>query len=363
MNIRQLMWHPAGGEKPSDRALYPRIFAAANGYGGFLCDFDRLFASHDYARLFVLKGGPGTGKSTLMRRIADFGAQQGYAVCCVLCSSDPASLDGVILERGERRCAVLDGTAPHMRDASVPGAIDTLTDLGILWDEGVLRSHRSLILRHMEAKQRYYREAYDSLALSGDFDSKIEAEINTAFTPPVFTPVTPLPDAWRGEQARIRISAFGREGYLRLDTLTRIARRRYTVMGKYGSEYLWLAALSQHLHARGIGALLAISPLTPDRIEAVYLPHDGTLISVADSDAERIDSTLLLDAAQLADSDGMLSRYAEYRDRFLIVAQEALAHASEEHLALERIYGSAMDFTPMAGILADMTEKIRQAMA
>lgn len=362
MNIRQLSWHPSGHECPSHTGSYPSIFAAANSYGGFCCDFDQLFAPQDYQRLFVLKGGPGTGKSTLMRRIVNFGAQQGYEICCVLCSSDPDSLDGVILEQGDRRCAVLDGTAPHMRDASVPGAIDTLVDLGCLWDEGMLRAHRALILSQMQKKQAWYREAYENLAFSGFFDEKIKAETESSFASPNFNLTSILSDAPHGRPDRIRVSAFCREGYLRLDTLMRIAHRRYTVVGKYGSEFLWLQALCRHVCEHEIAALLAISPLSPDRVEAVYLPHDGTLLSVADADGERIDSTLLLDTARLADAEERLSRYAEYRDRFLTLARQAFAGAAEEHRALEKIYGAAMDFTPMDGIYEDMVEKIRRTM-
>ena len=43
------------------------FFASANGYTGFRSYFDEIFDSRDYTAIYVLKGGPGTGKSTLLK--------------------------------------------------------------------------------------------------------------------------------------------------------------------------------------------------------------------------------------------------------------------------------------------------------
>ena len=44
-------------------------FGAANGYSGFRSQFGEIFNSHNMEKLYILKGGPGTGKSTLLKRI------------------------------------------------------------------------------------------------------------------------------------------------------------------------------------------------------------------------------------------------------------------------------------------------------
>jgi len=44
-------------------------FAAANGYDGFVSYFEKVFDAKDYTRLFILKGGPGTGKSSIMTHL------------------------------------------------------------------------------------------------------------------------------------------------------------------------------------------------------------------------------------------------------------------------------------------------------
>ena len=97
-------------------------FAAANSAHGFVSWFDDIFAPETLGRTYILKGGSGTGKSTLMKRAAARCEEAGGEVERFRCSSDAASLDGVILRLGGDSAAILDGTAPHLRDPRYPGA-------------------------------------------------------------------------------------------------------------------------------------------------------------------------------------------------------------------------------------------------
>ena len=75
---------------------YNARFLGANTPEGFISLFDELYDPAEDWRAYIIKGGPGTGKSRLMRRVADELEQAGYTAQRVLCSSDPDSLDGVI---------------------------------------------------------------------------------------------------------------------------------------------------------------------------------------------------------------------------------------------------------------------------
>ena len=79
-----------------------RYFAAANTYKGFISYFKDVFDSKKYDRIYVLKGGPGTGKSTLMKRILSNVSARGGEVTEILCSSDPNSLDGIVASSQDR---------------------------------------------------------------------------------------------------------------------------------------------------------------------------------------------------------------------------------------------------------------------
>ena len=88
------------------------FFLGANSGLGFQNLFGKFCAPEDFYDLIVLKGGPGAGKSTMMRRIGEAAEKRGEQVEYLYCSGDPDSLDGVHIPR--LRTAVVDGTAPHV---------------------------------------------------------------------------------------------------------------------------------------------------------------------------------------------------------------------------------------------------------
>ena len=96
----------------------------------------------------VITGGPGTGKSFFMRMIADEAEKKGKKVIYYYCSSDQGSLDGITVDG---KIAILDGTAPHDADATVPAAAEDIIDLGAFWDSAILaKSRKRIELLHSE---------------------------------------------------------------------------------------------------------------------------------------------------------------------------------------------------------------------
>ena len=109
----------------------PELFAAANSGKGFTSFYGEIFNSDSIKRRYLIKGGPGTGKSTFMRRVAVAAEGKGDLVEYYRCSSDPSSLDGIIINK---TVAIIDSTAPHSEEAELVGAKDSLIDLGAFWN-------------------------------------------------------------------------------------------------------------------------------------------------------------------------------------------------------------------------------------
>ncbi len=86
-------------------------FLGANTPQGFVSRFDQLADASDGWRAFIVKGGPGTGKSTLMKRIISKVEERCPQIEMIHCSSDVDSLDGVIIPA--IKTSIADGTAPH----------------------------------------------------------------------------------------------------------------------------------------------------------------------------------------------------------------------------------------------------------
>lgn len=89
-----------------------QYFLGANAPSGFYSLYDQLLPPEQARSIFILKGGPGCGKSTLMRTVAKRAEAAGERVEYILCSGDPDSLDAIIFP--SRKAAIVDGTAPHV---------------------------------------------------------------------------------------------------------------------------------------------------------------------------------------------------------------------------------------------------------
>ncbi|MCT4605324.1 MAG: ATPase [Marinisporobacter sp.] len=87
-----------------------KIFPGGNTAKGFYSYYDYIIGN-DAKRLFVIKGGPGVGKSSFMKKIGYEMVDKGYDVEFHQCSSDNDSLDGIVIP--DLKIAMLDGTAPQ----------------------------------------------------------------------------------------------------------------------------------------------------------------------------------------------------------------------------------------------------------
>ena len=88
-----------------------QYFLGANSPRGFYSLYDQLIPIEDACSVYILKGGPGCGKSTLMNRVARVAEEANLPVEYILCSGDPDSLDAIVLPT--LKIALVDGTAPH----------------------------------------------------------------------------------------------------------------------------------------------------------------------------------------------------------------------------------------------------------
>ena len=73
-----------------------RCFFGCNAGSGFHTFFNFL-PRLEGARIIIVKGGPGTGKSTFISAIGETFAQQGYDLEYQHCSLDPQSYDAVVV--------------------------------------------------------------------------------------------------------------------------------------------------------------------------------------------------------------------------------------------------------------------------
>ena len=138
----------------------PCFFLGANSPKGFYSKFDQLFNYKDRCRSVLIKGGPGTGKSTVLKKAAAVLKDKGLSTELIYCTADTDSLDAVITEDGT--FSMLDATLPHAVEPKYPGAYEEMLDLSTCWDKAVLKNNMAKIItlfdtnRELHAKARKY---------------------------------------------------------------------------------------------------------------------------------------------------------------------------------------------------------------
>ena len=329
-------------------------FAAANTGAGFVNCFDRFFDPDKLDRLYIIKGGPGTGKSATMKTVADEAERRGYEVVRCLCSSDPRSLDGVFIPA--LGVGAVDGTAPHATDPKYPGAVDAVLDFYPYFDVPYLRAKREVLLplfarcSTLHKSSGRYRgfaalaKAEEISVVSSCVDAvKLRAAAARAVSVLKGKPGAPL---------HRQISAFSSRGKVTLDTYARLCDKKVAVCDEHGSAYIFMNALKEKLTERGIGFYYSCDTLLFGNCDAIFVPEDGTCFTVtgraADTDRSGYDRLLNMKRFIRADAERAVRgrlRMCEKAVRTLDgEAEKLIKEAGEVHDAIEAVYKNAVDF-------------------
>ena len=134
-----------------------RMFPGGNTSQGFVSFHDNIIGPNRNM-LYILKGMPGGGKSSLMKYIAERALKEGYSVEYHHCPSDPNSIDGIVID--ELSIGIVDGTFPHIIDPTYPGLIDKLIDLGQFIDRQKLIGFKENIIEAKVNNKIAYRKAF-----------------------------------------------------------------------------------------------------------------------------------------------------------------------------------------------------------
>lgn len=337
-------------------------FIAANGYRGFRSKFDEVYQTKQYEHLFIIKGGPGTGKSHAMKEIGKNAEKIGADCEYIYCSSDPDSLDGLIMKKGGCRIGVLDGTAPHTRCTEIPGAVDELVNLGEFWDSTRLSPHREKIFSLQQKKTQAYRRAYRYLRIAGEADAYLTDLLEPCVDQEklersIARSTRKIPDSKApGMQLRYR-QACSMKGLVHLPIHF---TKDIGIADYLGSARFYLASLKKVLLAEERHAFTLYPCCYTDTVtDAILLSDSGILFSAReDEEIAEINMKRFLrkDALSVCRSD--IRHLRNICRDMQEHAIGALKEAGNYHFALEEIYGDAMNFKAKEACVAKLSEKI-----
>lgn len=340
------------------------LFSGANSCYGFYSLYDYMAPPQVKSKV-ILKGGPGTGKSTFMKKIgADLSARQ-IDTEYHWCSSDNNSLDGIV--GGQGQICLLDGTAPHVVDPRLPGSVEHIINLGEYWDKAMLKEQKDSIAKLTDSVSLCFKRAYNRLAESrlvlSEWESyNQEAVDNRAINRNIL--------ALAGEFLADRTTAATAPRHLFAGAISpagivshadSLLETDFTVLGIKGSPGSGGKKLLQYVASQievfGIYAEILHCPYDPGQIDMILLPENKAALVDFSSliiDYEAAWPTRkfkrFLDFDQLFDQS-ILDRKAKAifacRERFADNLRAAIAQiklAKDYHDELESYYVPAMDF-------------------
>lgn len=343
-------------------------FLGATTPQGFRSFYDTLFQTPRLEKLLILKGGAGCGKSTLMKAVGEEAERLGLGTQQVLCSSDPDSLDGLLI--ADAGLALVDGTAPHVVEPPLCACGAEYLDLGRFYDSRKLKPVQKELfsLRAENARQ------YD-LAAACFTGARAMSDVLLQLAQSVITPqelltcaelLTPQAEEKEAFCALPRfLAAFTPKGVrVCRSAMEQLCTRRLALLDDYGLH----RQLFPRLQTLWGGSQVAgYEPLHPDVPFALLLPKQDTAC---------IASSRLFpchkDAACVCDLNALVERRLSARQQEHALAalthrtalvNEGLSYLTQAkslHDRMEQFYRPAVDFDGVTAVTRAITETLKQ---
>lgn len=336
------------------------FFLGANTPQGFYSLFSELVSPRAGWRLIIIKGGPGTGKSTLMKRVAAEADKRGLYCERIYCSSDPRSLDGVIIP--SLRVSIADGTSPHVLEPKYPGVCETIADLGAFRNDRKLREHREEILRLTDENKEKHAQCTRFLHAAGCAAADLakiaadalELEKLERFVSRLSERSFGVGAGETGPSQRRFLSALTPEGIrVFYETAEALCEKKIVLHDEIGlASSMLVEGLAAGAEENGYRVIRCLCPLAPDaKTEHLLLPELSLGVFTSnrrhpfrDDAAANVQCGRFLSKNEMGMHKNRLRFTSRARDEMLAEALVRLREAKELHDELERYYVDAMDF-------------------
>ena len=343
----------------------PDFFLGATTPAGFKGYFEPL-RREPGMQMLLIKSGPGCGKSTLMKHLAQAAEQQGQRIEKIHCASDPDSLDGVIFLDQKR--AIIDATAPHVVEPDAPGADELVVSLYHTIDAGKIKAlfARNAALRGRAAR---YIASAGSLMLDSRRAEACSANFEKVrrYVKRLCTRLLPRTEGTASEELRLLSAITPKGPVFYHGTVQALADRYIVFRDDYGAiSRLLLELIRAEALARGYQIITCPCAMHPeDQIDHLFIPSlrlafltDNPWHPVHISGVQAVRCTRFLDREHMAGFRARLRFNERAATELLDQAVALMAQAKSCHDELETYYRAAVDFAEVEKV----TEETIKAM-
>ncbi|MGC7873426.1 PRK06851 family protein [Desulfosporosinus sp. SYSU MS00001] len=348
------------------KKVVKKMFPGAVTSKGFFSYYNYIIEP-DALHIFIIKGGPGVGKSTFMKKIADNISKLGYDIEYHCCSSDNNSIDGLVIPA--LGVALLDGTAPHIVDPKNPGAVDEIINLGDYWDENIIHRAKPEIMRCNYQVGRYFQAAYYALMEAqlamDEWEFYVKEyqdwhQINQ-MTLRVETDIFSSGNTGHGKERHLFAWAHTPQGKTQfIDTLLQDTSALYLLKGQPGTgKSTFLKRIAERAITYGLNVEYFHNTLDPAKLDLIIMPDLHKAMCVVSEPYEYTPQLncqqITLDFDQSLDMAGLnnfSSDIGDCRERVNKNIQRAIKNSSRAkatHDLMESYYVAAMDFSAIEG--------------
>lgn len=351
-----------------------KYFLAANSCEGFCSYFDKSYLPDGEWKAFIIKGGPGTGKSSFMKYFALKAAEKGHKTLLCPCSSDPNSLDGVIVP--EKKLVILDGTSPHTVEPAFPAATEKILNFGDYWNDSAFDSDKREIIattllnkayhktasRYIEAAGKLILDSYKTALACTDKDKAIQFSKNLCRKLVPKRENAPIGNEW--VRFVSGITPIGVVSYSA--TITKEVPKAVIIDDEYSAaSNIIIGFIREYALKNGYEIITLKNPFLPSVItDHIIIPELGLAIASENTyihfatNERRIHARRFISSQKLHLSRERLKFNKKAAKELLLSAAGALSGAKRVHDKLESYYIKAMDFEGLTDFAEKFTEEM-----
>ncbi|CCQ97566.1 ATPase [[Clostridium] ultunense Esp] len=343
-----------------------RMFPGGNTSQGFYSFHDNIMGP-DRNKLYILKGMPGGGKSSLMKYIAGRVLKEGFSVEYHHCPSDPESIDGIVIE--ELNIGIVDGTAPHVIDPIYPGLTDKLIDLSQFIDEKKLLDFKDKIIKAKLNNKKAYGKAFAYFKAAKivheiiEENNKIGVDFNgvNMETKLLIDKVFSKKEEKRDfvfKERHLFSNANTPEGFADYtESILEGIDTVYYLEGEIGTgKSTLLNRLIEESRIRGYPIEIYHNSTIPEKIESLIINNIDICITSNKYGTKYADKKIDLNRY----FHDKIKNDEDYKTYELLIkkATDSLANASENHQILEKTYKPVVDYSGVNRIKEELLKEI-----